>query len=34
MLSKEDNEILCRVTPGTLTGNLLHCYWMPAMVGR
>ena len=30
MLSQEDNEILTRVGPGTLMGNLLRRYWMPA----
>ena len=30
MLSKEDNEILTRVGPGTLMGNLLRRYWIPA----
>ncbi|MCL2393748.1 MAG: Rieske 2Fe-2S domain-containing protein [Acidimicrobiaceae bacterium] len=30
MLSHEENEILCRVGPGTLMGNLLRRYWMPA----
>src|SRR5215831_8480767 len=30
MLSQEDNEILTRVGPGTLTGNLLRRYWTPA----
>lgn len=29
MLSKEENEILARVGPGTLCGNLLRCYWHP-----
>jgi phthalate 4,5-dioxygenase len=29
MLSKEDNEFLCRVGPGTPMGNLLRQYWMP-----
>src|SRR5256884_6922612 len=31
MLSKDDNEILCRVGPGTPMGNLLRQYWFPAM---
>ena len=31
MLSKEDNELLCRVGPGTPMGNLMREYWMPAM---
>lgn len=30
MLSKEDNEILTRVGPGTPMGNLLRRYWIPA----
>src|SRR5579859_4413939 len=30
MLSKEENEILTRVGPGTLMGNLLRHYWTPA----
>src|SRR5215470_10195105 len=30
MLSKEDNELLTRVGPGTLMGNLLRRYWTPA----
>ena len=30
MLSKQDNAILCRVGPGTLMGNLLRQYWLPA----
>jgi phthalate 4,5-dioxygenase len=32
VLSKEDNEILTRVGPGTLMGNLLRRYWMPALL--
>ena len=31
MLSREDNELLCRVGPGTPMGNLLREYWMPAL---
>ena len=30
MLSREDNEILCRVGPGTPMGELLRRYWTPA----
>jgi phenylpropionate dioxygenase-like ring-hydroxylating dioxygenase large terminal subunit len=30
VLSKEDNEILTRVGPGTPMGNLLRRYWTPA----
>jgi len=30
MLSQQDNEILTKVGPGTLMGNLLRRYWTPA----
>src|SRR5215212_1000641 len=30
MLSVEDNEVLCRVGPGTLMGNFFRQYWLPA----
>ena len=30
MLKAEDNEILTRVGPGTLMGELLRRYWTPA----
>ena len=29
MLSSEDNELLCRVGPGTPMGNLIRQYWIP-----
>jgi phthalate 4,5-dioxygenase len=32
MLSKEDNEALTRVGPGTLLGDLLRQYWIPALM--
>jgi nitrite reductase/ring-hydroxylating ferredoxin subunit len=32
MLTKEDNDMLCRVGPGTLMGNLLRRYWLPALL--
>ena len=32
MLSKEDNELLCRVGPGTPMGNLMREYWVPAVL--
>jgi nitrite reductase/ring-hydroxylating ferredoxin subunit len=32
MLSERDNEILTRVGPGTLMGNLLRRYWIPALL--
>jgi phthalate 4,5-dioxygenase oxygenase subunit len=31
MLSKEENDLLCRVGPGTPMGNLMRQYWMPAV---
>src|SRR5438477_2332533 len=32
MLSKEDNELVTRVGPGTPMGNLMREYWIPAML--
>src|SRR5438270_12765001 len=29
MLSREDNELLTRVAPGTAMGSLLRCFWQP-----
>ncbi|MGH2364520.1 MAG: Rieske 2Fe-2S domain-containing protein, partial [Chloroflexota bacterium] len=29
MLSKEDNELLCRVGPGTPMGEVMRQYWLP-----
>jgi phthalate 4,5-dioxygenase len=34
MLSKEENDALCRVGPGTLMGNLLRRYWTPALLAE
>ena len=34
MLTKEDNEILTRVGPGTPMGNLLRRYWTPALLSN
>ena len=31
MLSKAENEYLCRVGPGTAMGNLMRQYWVPAI---
>ena len=31
MLSQEDNELMCRVGPGTPMGNLMREYWLPAV---
>src|SRR5262245_18832716 len=30
MLSREDNELLCRVGPGTPMGTVMRQYWIPA----
>ena len=32
MLSETDNDILCRVGPGTLMGDLMREYWIPALM--
>ena len=32
MLTQQDNEILCRVGPGTLMGDLLRRYWLPGLL--
>ena len=32
MLSREDNELLCKVGPGTPTGALMRQYWIPALI--
>jgi phthalate 4,5-dioxygenase len=32
MLTKDENEFLCRVGPGTPTGELLRRFWMPALL--
>ena len=31
MLSHEDNELLCRVGPGTPMGDLMRQYWIPCL---
>src|SRR5205823_1088939 len=31
MLSLQDNELLCRVGPGTPVGDLMRHYWIPAV---
>jgi phenylpropionate dioxygenase-like ring-hydroxylating dioxygenase large terminal subunit len=31
MLSTEDNEVMCRVGPGTPMGELMRQYWLPAV---
>jgi phenylpropionate dioxygenase-like ring-hydroxylating dioxygenase large terminal subunit len=32
MLSRDDNDLLCRVGPGTPMGALLRQYWIPALM--
>jgi phthalate 4,5-dioxygenase len=32
MLSAGDNELLCKVGPGTVVGRLLRQYWIPALM--
>src|ERR671925_1598911 len=32
MLSREDNEVLTRIGPGTPMGELLRHYWQPALL--
>ena len=32
MLSREDNERLCRVGPGTPMGEMMRRYWQPALL--
>ena len=32
MLSAEDNDQLCKVGPGSVGGNLIRQYWLPALM--
>jgi len=32
MLTREDNELLTRVGPGTVMGEFMRQYWMPALL--
>ncbi len=34
MLSRDENEILTRVGPGTPMGELMRRYWVPAALSR
>ena len=34
MLSREDNELLCRIGPGTPMGDLMRQYWVPAALSN
>ena len=33
MLSKEENDYLCRVGPGTPMGEVMRRYWLPLLYG-
>ena len=32
MLTSEENELICRVGPGTPMGNMMRQYWIPGML--
>ncbi|HEX5141833.1 MAG TPA: phthalate 4,5-dioxygenase, partial [Dehalococcoidia bacterium] len=32
MLSKQDNDVLCSVGPGTPMGELMRLYWVPVFM--
>jgi hypothetical protein len=32
VLSKEDNELISRIGPGTLMGSFVRQYWIPALL--
>src|SRR5437588_10127946 len=34
VLSQEENELICRVGPGTPMGNLFREYWLPALLSE
>jgi len=34
MLSREDNELLTRIGPGTPMGELMRRYWIPAAMSK
>lgn len=34
MLTLEENELLCRVGPGTAMGGMMRRYWLPALLSR
>ncbi len=34
MLSREENELVCRTGPGTPMGNLFRRFWMPALLQK
>jgi hypothetical protein len=34
MLSREENDLITRVGPGTPMGELMRCYWIPALLSQ
>jgi phthalate 4,5-dioxygenase len=34
MLTREENELVTRVGPGTPMGDVLRRYWIPALMSR
>ncbi|HEY6998892.1 MAG TPA: Rieske 2Fe-2S domain-containing protein [Candidatus Binatia bacterium] len=34
MLSREDNELITQTSSGTPMGNLMRCYWIPALLSE
>ncbi len=34
MLSREENEALCRIGPGTIMGDFVRQYWLPFLPSR
>jgi len=34
MLTREENDLLCRVGPGTLMGDLIRQYWLPVLLSH
>ena len=32
MLTREENELVSKVGPGTPMGDLMRCYWVPALL--
>ena len=34
MISKEENDLLCRTGPGTPMGNLFRRFWLPVALSR
>ena len=34
MLTQEENELLCRIGPGTMMGNYLRRFWFPALMSE